>query len=99
MQPNLGDFENPPDWKTIIKFYRGNELQNFFTRMLEDDLKALIKIQYVDNVAKAKNVASAIVGKRLTALDAKGIKEEAIKMLDLGSVLERQVQHLSGGEL
>ena len=99
MQPNLGDFENPPDWKTIIKFYRGNELQNFFTRMLEDNLKALIKIQYVDNVAKAKNVASAIVGKRLTALDAKGIREEAIKMLDLGSVLERQVQHLSGGEL
>lgn len=67
--------------------------------MLEDNLKALIKIQYVDNVAKAKNVASAIVGKRLTALDAKGIREEAIKMLDLGSVLERQVQHLSGGEL
>jgi ATP-binding cassette subfamily E protein 1 len=44
MRPNLGDFENPPDWKTILKFYRGNELQNFFTRMLEDDLKALIKI-------------------------------------------------------
>lgn len=91
MRPNLGDFENPPDWKTILKFYRGNELQNFFTRMLEDDLKALIKIQYVDNVAKAKNVATAIVGKRLTALDAKGIKEDAIRMLDLGSVLERQV--------
>jgi hypothetical protein len=31
------------------------------------------------------------VGKRLTALDAKGIKEDAIRMLDLGSVLERQV--------
>lgn len=53
----------------------------------------------MDSVAKAKNVATAIVGKRLTALDAKGIKDDAIKFLDLESILERQVQHLSGGEL
>lgn len=30
MKPNLGNFENPPDWKEILKFFRGNELQNFF---------------------------------------------------------------------
>lgn len=62
-------------------------------------MKALIKIQYVDSVAKAKNVATAIVGKRLRALDAKNLFDDAVKMLDLESVLERQVQHLSGGEL
>ena len=53
----------------------------------------------MDSVAKAKNVATAIVGKRLAALDAKGIKEDAIRYLDLESILERQIQHLSGGEL
>jgi ATP-binding cassette subfamily E protein 1 len=31
MRPNLGDFENPPDWKTVLKYFRGNELQKFFT--------------------------------------------------------------------
>jgi len=62
----------------VLKYFRGNELQTFFTRMLEEEMKALIKIQYVDSVAKAKNVAAAIVGKRLTALDAKGIKDEVI---------------------
>jgi ATP-binding cassette subfamily E protein 1 len=67
--------------------------------MLEEEMKALIKIQYVDSVAKAKNVATAIVGKRLRALDAKNLFDDAVKMLDLESVLERQVQHLSGGEL
>ncbi len=30
MKPNLGDFENPPDWKKILAFFRGNELQMFF---------------------------------------------------------------------
>jgi translation initiation factor RLI1 len=59
--------------------------------MLEEEMKALIKIQYVDSVAKAKSVATAIVGKRLKALDALGIYDEAVKMLDLSSILERQV--------
>lgn len=62
-------------------------------------MKALIKIQYVDSVAKAKSVATAIVGKRLKALDAQGLFDDVIRLLDLDSVLERQVQHLSGGEL
>jgi len=52
-------------------------------------MKALIKIQYVDSVAKAKNVATAIVGKRLKALDAQDLFDEAIKMLELESILER----------
>jgi ATP-binding cassette subfamily E protein 1 len=54
MKPNLGKFEKEPDWDEIFKFFRGNELQNFFQRMLKADLKALIKIQYVDSVAKSK---------------------------------------------
>jgi ATP-binding cassette, sub-family E, member 1 len=53
----------------VLKHFRGSELQSFFTKMLEENLKALIKIQYVDSVAKAKSVATAIVGKRLKALD------------------------------
>lgn len=69
MRPNLGQFENAPDWKTVLKYFRGSELQSFFTKMLEENLKALIKIQYVDSVAKAKSVAQAFVGKRLKALD------------------------------
>ena len=62
-------------------------------------MKALIKIQYVDSVAKSKQFASAIVGKRLKALDAKGIQEQVIEQLELSSILERQVGQLSGGEL
>lgn len=56
MRPNLGEFKDPPDWKAVLKYFRGNELQKFFTAMLENNMKALIKIQYVDSVAKAKNV-------------------------------------------
>ena len=31
--------QNPPDWQEILTYFRGSELQNFFTRILEDNLK------------------------------------------------------------
>jgi len=40
--------------------------------MLENNMKALIKIQYVDSVAKSK-AAQGIVGKRLAAVDKRGL--------------------------
>lgn len=45
--------QNPPDWTEILNHFRGSELQNYFTKILEDDIKALIKPQYVDQIPKA----------------------------------------------
>jgi len=45
--------QDPPDWTEILAHFRGSELQNYFTKILEDDLKALIKPQYVDQIPKA----------------------------------------------
>lgn len=43
---NLGRFEEgkQPEWKEILRFFRGSDLQNYFTKMLENKLKSLIKI-------------------------------------------------------
>ena len=43
-KPNLGRYDSPPDWKEILKHFRGSELQNYFTKMLENNMKALIKV-------------------------------------------------------
>ena len=40
-----------------------------------------------------------VVGKKLSALNMKGILPQIIEALDLESILEKEVQHLSGGEL
>lgn len=53
LKPNLGRYENPPDWEEILRYFRGSELQNYFTKVLEDDLKAVVKPQYVDQIPKA----------------------------------------------
>jgi ATP-binding cassette subfamily E protein 1 len=53
MKPNLGRFDSPPDWEEILVHFRGSELQSYFTRILEDTLKATIKPQYVDHIPRA----------------------------------------------
>ena len=96
VKPNLGNFENPPDWADIIKYFRGSELQNFFTKLLEDELKATIKPQYVDSIPKfVKGKLRDIIAKK----DEKGVSERLLKELDLGHLLDRNIEDLSGGEL
>ena len=61
-------------------------------------MKALIKIQYVDSVARSK-AAKRIVGRHLKAVDKRDMFDHAVKMLDLEAILAREVGQLSGGEL
>ena len=39
LKPNLGRYGDAPDWSEILQHFRGSELQNYFTKVLEDDLK------------------------------------------------------------
>ncbi|KAK6158537.1 hypothetical protein DH2020_005851 [Rehmannia glutinosa] len=73
LKPNLGRFSNPPDWQEILTYFRGSELQNYFTRILEDNLKAIIKPQYVDHIPKA---VQGNVGQVLAQKDERDMKEE-----------------------
>ncbi|CAC5392166.1 ABCE1 [Mytilus coruscus] len=62
---HLFDWLDPPDWTEILTYFRGSELQNFFTKILEDDLKAIIKPQYVDQIPKAvKGLVQALLDKK-----------------------------------
>lgn len=97
-KPNLGRYDNPPDWEEIIKYFRGSELQNFFTKVLEENIKALIKPQYVDHIPRAVK-GSATVSAMLDGKLERDNKQFIIEMLDLQPVLERDVKQLSGGEL
>ena len=52
IKPNLGRFDSPPDWQEILTYFRGSELQNYFTRILEDNLTTKMKPQFVDKLQK-----------------------------------------------
>jgi len=95
-KPNLGKFTSPPDWTEILAYFRGSELQNYFTKILEDDLKAVIKPQYVDQIPKA---VKGSVQQLLDKKDERKNQDEVSELLELTKVKTRNVDELSGGEL
>jgi len=96
LKPNLGKYDAPPDWQEILAYFRGSELQGYFTKILEDRLKAMIKPQYVDRIPKQ---ISGGVGDILTKKDERKVSEEMANVLELSHLTERAIADLSGGEL
>ncbi|KAL6487763.1 hypothetical protein MHYP_G00043890 [Metynnis hypsauchen] len=95
-KPNLGKYDAPPDWQEILAYFRGSELQNYFTKILEDDLKAIVKPQYVDQIPKT---VKGSVGSILSRKDDTKTEAVVCQQLDLTHLRDRNVEDLSGGEL
>jgi ATP-binding cassette subfamily E protein 1 len=56
IKPNLGKFDNPPDWAEIIGYFKGSTLQNYFRKLVEENMRTIIKPQYIDQIPKAVKV-------------------------------------------
>jgi len=96
VKPNLGNYESPPSWSDIIKYFRGSVLQDYFQRMSEGKLKVVHKPQYVDKIARA---VSGRVGELLKKVDERGVLEDVATRLELKNIWDRPLEALSGGEL
>jgi ATP-binding cassette subfamily E protein 1 len=83
-------------WKDIISYFRGSELQNYFIKVSEGNMKSLIKPQYVDALPK---MISGRVGDILRARDDRKLFDQITTDLDLIKILDRDISVLSGGEL
>ncbi|OAA49851.1 ABC transporter, ABCE [Beauveria brongniartii RCEF 3172] len=99
LKPNLGRFDNPPDWEDVIKHFRGSELQNYFTKLLEDDLKAVVKPQYVDQIPKAVRGPEKSVRHLIESRASLNNTKEVAEVLELNHIMDRDINLLSGGEL
>lgn len=97
LKPNLGRMDDPAGWEDIIAYYRGSDLQNFFTRLVMDDISALVKPQM--DVAKVKVKQGATVADIIADKDQCGRGHEILGKLDLLHLMDRDVLALSGGEM
>jgi ATP-binding cassette subfamily E protein 1 len=93
---NLGEYENPPSWNTIVQHFRGSTLQDYFKNMSEGKLKISSKPQYVDKIPK---VVSGNAGELLEKVDERKILDTVAEQLDLKQIWDRPLNVLSGGEL
>ena len=96
LKPNLGKFDEPPEWDEILKFYSGTELKSHFEKIKDNQISASIKPQQVYNIAQ---VFDGTGKELLEKYDERGIANQLIKALDLKNSVGQNVKELSGGEL
>ena len=96
LKPNLGRYENPPEWDEILKYYSGTELKQHFEKIEQKKIRASIKPQQVYQITQAFDGT----GKELLEkYDERGVSRELIKKLQLENCMEQSLKELSGGEL
>jgi ATP-binding cassette subfamily E protein 1 len=96
IKPNLGKYDDPPDWPEIIQYYRGSSLQDYFQKASEKKLKISSKPQYVDKIPKA---ITGKVGDLLEKVDERKQIDTLAEEFELKKVWDRPLEVLSGGEL
>ncbi len=90
--PNLGRYDNPPSKEEVIKHFRGSELQSYFERLYRG-AKVALKPQEVENIPK---VFKGVVRELLARV---GDPQEIARKFGIAYLLDRNIEHLSGGEL
>jgi len=96
IKPNLGKYDDPPEWPEIIQYYRGSSLQDYFQKMSENKLKVSSKPQYVDKIPKA---ITGKVGDLLEKVDERKQLNALAEEFELTNIWDRPLDVLSGGEL
>ncbi|KON29814.1 ATPase [miscellaneous Crenarchaeota group-1 archaeon SG8-32-1] len=96
VKPNLGQYEEPPNWTELIQHFRGSTLQDYFQRLSQGNLKVVHKPQYVDRISR---VVSGKVGELLKKVDERNKLTQLTDQLQLKTIWNRNLKILSGGEL
>ena len=96
IKPNLGKYDEPPEWTELIQHFRGSTLQEYFQRLSEGNMKVVHKPQYVDRISR---VVSGKVGELLEKVDERNKLSQLTKKLQLETIWNRRLEVLSGGEL
>ena len=96
LKPNLGRYENPPEWDEIFKHYSGTELKQHFQKIEQNQIRASIKPQQIHHLAEAFDGPG---NELLDKYDERGITRELVRELGLQNSMEQSLKELSGGEL
>jgi len=96
LKPNLGRYDDPPEWDEVIRHFRGSELQAYFQKLAAKQLRVVHKIQYIDLVPRH---VKGSVGELLKRADERGVYREIAEYLGLDKIWDRDIRKLSGGEL
>ncbi|MHA2060267.1 MAG: ribosome biogenesis/translation initiation ATPase RLI, partial [Candidatus Ranarchaeia archaeon] len=86
----------PPTIDEVIESFKGSELHNFFISRNQETIKVVFKPQYI---TKLPTIVKGDVGSLLEKSDERGVINTLKEDLSLTEVWDRDLSHLSGGEL
>jgi ATP-binding cassette subfamily E protein 1 len=96
LKPNFGKFEKEVDISELIKIFRGTELQPYFEKLKNKEIKTSIKPQRIDQIPL---LYKDKISKLLEKTDERKILNSIIKIFDLEKILDKKIDEISGGEL
>jgi len=97
LEPNLGRVSaDAPGWETVLEAYRGTALQNYLTDLLDGEVTVSRKPQYVDQIP---DQFDGTTRELLEATDERGALDDLIERVEIGPVVDQDIDTLSGGEL
>jgi ATP-binding cassette subfamily E protein 1 len=96
LKPNFGDLGKKADYKEIIDFFKGSETQAFFEKVEKKEIKVSYKPQHVDFIPKK---TKGKVKDLLKKVNEKNKLNEIAKELEIESILDNNIEKISGGEL
>jgi len=95
LKPNLGG-KKEASYDEVIKYFKGTEAQIFFEKVKKGEIKISYKPQQVDQIPKQ---AKGKVKDLLKKVDEKKELDKIAKELDIESILDNDINKISGGEL
>lgn len=87
--------QSPPDWQEILTYFRGSELQNYFTKILEDDLKvggSTVSSFYQIDLSQVIVILQACIKPQYVDQIPKAVKGTVQTMLDKKDEMKVQEQ-------
>jgi ATP-binding cassette subfamily E protein 1 len=96
LKPNLGLYDGESSWDDIINYFKGSQMQNYFKKLSDGELSVVHKPQMVDLLPK---FIKGSVQDLLEGVNQRDALDDVKNVLELGSILERNIKNLSGGEL
>ncbi|MBI2662374.1 ribosome biogenesis/translation initiation ATPase RLI [Candidatus Woesearchaeota archaeon] len=95
-KPNLGNWQNPPDFKEILAYFKGTETQKFLQKLNLNQIQVSYKPQQIDAIPKQ---FSGTARELLTKIDKQNQLTKIADQLQLTNFLDNEIKTISGGEL
>lgn len=96
LEPNLGESKKKADFFSLIKLFRGTELQAYLEKMKNREIKISYKPQRIDQIP---TIYKGKVSKLLKKIDERKILNQLLKVFQIEEIIDSNINEISGGEL